>query len=416
MKNLRLMVIAFLHAVPEDKYQAFNEAYELYKQCPGKHFGIERQLNNAGFTDQGLQNLLYDLQKINEITDLEIAEHVSERLAQMEVVLSKVESLKEDLSFATESLNVLNKEKPKNLEAITKQKEYIKILESNITLETDKEIALSGLLDGLFQAAKERFRLQQEDANNIEDIALSKDLYDKTVIAIEALTGEILSDEAIKTARPEIVEFFGNPEITVIPIIPIDENANLAKRLFDFVDMPENAPAGYKAISGDELMPLREEFPFLSAPDCPDMMFVVVGKRISSFRKYQELHAKIQDINEGTVEVSEDDKLEIILACDAAAEENRKLWDELNYFNEKGEILGKHPLFRETIAKREVDQMTAKELANYVNSSAKFFSTKKSALTKEKNLEKIDKINEAVADRKFKLDLVNAKLGANGGQ
>lgn len=52
--------------------ELYNEAFNLYRESENKDQSQERQYN-LGFTDWNLKNLLYDLQKINGVTDLEIA-------------------------------------------------------------------------------------------------------------------------------------------------------------------------------------------------------------------------------------------------------------------------------------------------------------------------------------------------------
>lgn len=70
--TLKLLVIAFLADLPKSKTEQFNKAFELYRQTPNKNLGIERRLNMAGFTEDGLQNLLYDLQQMHGITDIDV--------------------------------------------------------------------------------------------------------------------------------------------------------------------------------------------------------------------------------------------------------------------------------------------------------------------------------------------------------
>mgnify|MGYP000882179555 FL=1 len=69
-QTMKAMVLIFLQNLPESKHDQFNEAYELYKKAEGKNLGIERNLNRIGFTDAGLENLLYDLQQMHQISDV----------------------------------------------------------------------------------------------------------------------------------------------------------------------------------------------------------------------------------------------------------------------------------------------------------------------------------------------------------
>lgn len=294
-RKIRTAVLLFLQDTGSDKYEQFNKAFELYKESEGKSHLQEMKINRAGFSEDGLKNLLYDLQKLHNITDSEVATSIAE----------------------------------------TENKKEVNFLDIEV--------------------------------NEEETFALGK---------------EHISDFAQK-------------------ILPHTE---------DVTQVPE----GFKSVDTEELIPMREEFPFLDDPNCPEVLLVVVGKKISAYRRYLALHAKLVEIEAGTLEVTEDEQKEIAFGSQEAFAENRALYDELNHYAAAGEILGKHPLFRETVAKREVDSMTLDELAKYRSSSSKFFSDKRKALKSAKiTAEKKEEIEQAIADREYKLELVNAKLGVN---
>jgi hypothetical protein len=284
--NLKFMVICFLKALPSNKYDQFNEAFDFYKKSENKSISVETKINRTGFSEQGLENLLYDLKQVYSITDLEIA-------------TTEVEEVKTEPDF-----------------------------------------------------------LEEINAPVVED-----DLDRSVAIKVLVNTDEYDTNHYVEST---------------------------------------------------ELEPLRTEFPFLNDKDCPEVMFVVVGKRISAYRRYQNLHGLLQEIIAGTVEATEEEQAKTAQLAQEANAENIALWNELNHYNTTGEILGKHPLFREMVAKREVDAMTIDELAKYRVSSATFVSKKRTAL-KEKGLtdEKKAELEEAIADREYKLGLVNTKLGAD---
>jgi hypothetical protein len=68
---MRTKVLQFLLNLPDSEVDQFNQAFQLYGQSPGKNTAIERQLNSAGYTKQNLENLLYDLQQLHSISDIE---------------------------------------------------------------------------------------------------------------------------------------------------------------------------------------------------------------------------------------------------------------------------------------------------------------------------------------------------------
>lgn len=67
-------VIEFFQNLPKEKSEQFNKAFELYRQSDGKSLGAERVINATGYSDQGLENLKYDLQKLHGIKDIEMVQ------------------------------------------------------------------------------------------------------------------------------------------------------------------------------------------------------------------------------------------------------------------------------------------------------------------------------------------------------
>ena len=287
MKSFKFIVLDFLTAIYADKYEQFNKAFELYKKTPGKNIGLETKLNRVGFTDEFLQSLLYDLQQLNGITDLEIAEE-------------KVSGMK-------------GKSSPE-------------------------------LIDVEFDQVE---------------------------------------------ATPKVGEF--TPEIG-----ELDEKGELL--VFEHEKTFEEKT-------------LREEFPFLNDANCPEVMYVVVGKRIAAFKRYQELHEKLQQVDSAEPQATEEEKAQLVQETEKAYSENQALWIELNHYASTGEILGKHELFKQHVLKREVEEMNKEELVKFISSSATFFSRKKAELGKAKEADKIAKIQTAIDEREYKLKLVNEKLG-----
>ncbi len=326
MKNdLQHRVLLLLKAVGTmNKHELFNAAFELYKETPEKQPSIEVKLNRIGFTDEGLSNLLYDLQKLHNISDTEIASAESE-----------VEKKEVELNIAVASLNKLTSAKNKDKSTIKAASEAV----------------------------------------------------DELVLALEAL------QTVVEETTPELV-------------IVADETEDVSPEVKQLLESTEDQA---------ELQPLRTEFPFLNDKDCPEVLFVVVGKRISAYRRYQALHAQLIKILEGKTTVTAEEQSALAFETQEANAENLSLWNELNHYATTGEILGKHSLFKEIVAKREVDAMTMDQLAKYRTSSSTFISKKRTAM-KAKGLtaEKKAVLEEAITDREYKLALVNTKLGVDG--
>lgn len=74
-------VIEFFQNLPAEKSEQFNQAFELYRKSPNKNSGVERSLNVQGYSERTLENLLYDLQKMHGITDVEKVKVVESTMA-----------------------------------------------------------------------------------------------------------------------------------------------------------------------------------------------------------------------------------------------------------------------------------------------------------------------------------------------
>lgn len=157
-----------------------------------------------------------------------------------------------------------------------------------------------------------------------------------------------------------------------------------------------------------DVEPIRNEFPFLNDENCPEVLLIAVGRKITAFNKEKELNAKIIALKETNPESEE--LQELAEKAIHHFNENEKLYKELKHYGETGEILGEHELFAEYAFKKEVDAMSNKELIAYQNSSKKFFSTKNKELDKADELKSLE-IQKAIDLRKIKLNMVNKKLG-----
>lgn len=101
---------------------------------------------------------------------------------------------------------------------------------------------------------------------------------------------------------------------------------------------------------------LREEFPFLASPDCPMELKALVTDRISSYHAYREAYPELFKAS------SPDECREAASRVVSAYIENRRMWEELNYYREHKRILGHHPIFRQFSNLRLLRSMNVKDL------------------------------------------------------
>lgn len=394
-QDLKTQVLAFLHNLPEEGYEQFNQAFELYKKLPNRNKGSEVSYNRQGYKEQTLKNLLYDLKKLCGITDVEVLEGPKETENEViELATSDKITLGENVLKFANAFNTLD-------EALQKS-----------TLIFFKFIEVFG---------------EEVVFNNIQ----IEEYFENIPQIIKSITPEIEESERETFADDLALYFKGQLDLISDLEFPEDlenillENKNVLQLVpaelpdDNFIKELDHNPA--HNILGNKELPefteLRTEFPFLNEKNCPDILFVVVGKRIAAFKEYQKLHAQLQNINSGIVNVTPEEKLDATENTERAFNENKLLWDELNYYNLNKEILGKHPLFRETNIKREVEAMTMDEMVKFNKNSVKYFHDQKAALIKHKDdAVKLEAVHRKITDRNYKLALVNAKLGVNAGE
>jgi FtsZ-binding cell division protein ZapB len=312
-------VIEFFQNLPVEKHEQFNEAFKLYRESPTKSEAVERMLNAGGYSERALENLLYDLQKMHEITDVE----------KVPIQVPVISLQNEDT--AVNDIDVVDTD--------IKDNAYVKgltELNENLSLENQD---------------------LEEEKENLE--------FEKEELEVE--------NEALKD------------EIETLKLTPKIDNQSI-----------------------------RVEFPFLNNADCPDEFKIIIADKITAWNRYIELQEQIADAHAGKTVVSDYDLAKLGEEAVNCFDENQKIYDELNCYQNTGKVLGVHPVFKRLQLTREVETMTNDELIKYKSSSAKYFSVNKTALAKakkDKDEAKTLEIETRLAERHDKLFLVNKKLG-----
>ena len=96
---------------------------------------------------------------------------------------------------------------------------------------------------------------------------------------------------------------------------------------------------------------LREEFPFLASPDCP-----VIADRITAYHRYRQLYPAL--FLATTPEESARTAGDLVRTYI----DNRRIWDELNYYQKHHRLLGRHPVFRHYANLRQLRAMNVRQL------------------------------------------------------
>jgi hypothetical protein len=101
---------------------------------------------------------------------------------------------------------------------------------------------------------------------------------------------------------------------------------------------------------------IRDEFPFLSNPNCPDDLKILVADMFTAYDNYINAHQELFDVK---------DEKEAFEVADKVIEnylDNRSIWDELNHYKATGKILGKHKHFaamkrKDALMKKSVPEL-----------------------------------------------------------
>lgn len=101
---------------------------------------------------------------------------------------------------------------------------------------------------------------------------------------------------------------------------------------------------------------LREEFPFLGRPDCPLELKALVTDRITHYHAYREYYPQL------FTATTPEECTAIAGKVVNAYIENRRVWEELKYYQQHRRILGHHPIFKQFSNLRKVRTMSLRDL------------------------------------------------------
>lgn len=100
----------------------------------------------------------------------------------------------------------------------------------------------------------------------------------------------------------------------------------------------------------------RDEWPFLSDPDCPMELKVLAADKITTYHNYCALHEKLFDC------ITPEEAFETAKNLLENYRQNRIILSEFAHYKEHGSILGKHPIFKESLMLSRYQAMTDFEL------------------------------------------------------
>lgn len=183
-------------------------------------------------------------------------------------------------------------------------------------------------------------------------------------------------------------------------------------RIYELEEQLEEAEEKYKAISQPvaKMIRFRERFTFLNEPDCPDILKILVADMFTALGKYKEAHAALVDLPDDAALQKAAELAEKTVENYLA---NREIWEELEYYRENRELLGKCEKVKAMKEAQELEKASDLELSRLMNSAAANTSKQKARLKEaqaEKNQEKIEAATAALATWEAKKTAVKAEL------
>ena len=103
-------------------------------------------------------------------------------------------------------------------------------------------------------------------------------------------------------------------------------------------------------------MSFRDEFPFLNRPDCPMELEALASRKFAKYHAYVRLYERLRECS------TLDECAKVAGELVDNYIDNRLIWQELNWYQEHGSILGKHPAFAEFRRRKELVKMPVREL------------------------------------------------------
>lgn len=137
---------------------------------------------------------------------------------------------------------------------------------------------------------------------------------------------------------------------------------------------------------------LRDEFPFLNSPDCPNELKILVADKITAFRAYKESHKEL--FTTGT----SNEKFTAVKNTVENYIMNRKIYDELNYYKQHNKLLGEHPVFARVKMIDELQETNTVGLTRLKDNLKKYIRRNKENIDKKDkphlNKKRLDAISE----------------------
>ena len=162
---------------------------------------------------------------------------------------------------------------------------------------------------------------------------------------------------------------------------------------------------GVKCEAPRQKSTLRSRWPFLDAPDCPMELHAIVGHRISRYNEYTRLYGQLRDCR--SVKECGDVSRRLL----DAYIDNRQCTQELDYYQQHGKMLGRHPQLRHFQQLSRLRSMNVRDLLKEQQKTRDNIWRVNSEIRKGDKPHLLERRQQKLQEYELKLKEINRLLG-----
>lgn len=355
--------------------EKFNKLLKLFMATKGHSIRLARYYNIKLYTPGTLETLTYDVQKLHKIKDTEIIGKV--------VPIEPNKTAKEKLvliDFENDGADVL----------LDFAKDHPELSTLNILLPEDLPEFFKGA-EGTAQmkAWLKEHGAETKQTRKAEVLKVVNEVFSKLITSAENEAVAVL-----KTLQAEMLKTETRHDDSNIS----EETKNSITAAY--TEAPEDVKSAVK---------FRKEFDFLAEDDCPIELKALVTDKFTALENFETAREEIKAL----VAAGQTDALyELAATVVENWEVNQEIYDELNYYAEHKEILGKHPVFADMMLEKSVNDLSIPKLAKRQATLRTYISKETPKFDKAEGEAKAA-IGLKLAQWKKELDLVDVRLEAS---
>lgn len=288
------------------------------------------------------------------------------------------------------------------------------VTESSKAMLMEELRKTAGISESEFKSIRQKAERPKMEVPVIKMETKQKPDTEKVLMELAEMFDVSVDDLVKPEKRQEIIDYYRNEredsEVTAEKLEELEHYLDAlgieADELADVIDDKdrtiqkltkalETAEKKYQEVPATtvKVIRFRERFPFLNEDDCPDILKILVADMFTAYAKYKEAHARLAAMPDDA------DTKETARLSEEVVENfitDREIWEELEYYQEHHELLGKSEKVKALQARQEltalsdVDLMKKRQSASaQISKQKKIIDDPKADQEKKANAEKI---------------------------